>query len=73
MIWCISLKNNLGEYDPKIKKFEVIYGPNRIGDIPSLNGEYRKSKKVIRLPTTVFITKRINGSCQVVLGECIGC
>ena len=30
----ISLKNYLGEYDPKIKEVQIIYGPNRIGDIP---------------------------------------
>ncbi|WP_245580822.1 SDR family oxidoreductase [Daejeonella oryzae] len=29
-----SLKNNLSDYDPKIKNVEIIYGPLRNGDIP---------------------------------------
>jgi UDP-N-acetylglucosamine 4-epimerase len=28
------LKKNLIEFDPKIKDIQVIYGPNRVGDIP---------------------------------------
>ena len=42
-----SLKDNLSEYDAKIKDIEVIYGPNRAGDIPHSLASIDKAKKLL--------------------------
>ncbi|KAF2334157.1 SDR family oxidoreductase [Flavobacterium ginsenosidimutans] len=38
------LKENLAELDPKIKEVEVVYGPNRLGDIPHSLASIEKAK-----------------------------
>lgn len=38
------LKDNLSEFDPKIADIEVIYGPNRAGDIPHSLASIEKAK-----------------------------
>ncbi|RZJ50586.1 MAG: SDR family oxidoreductase [Flavobacterium sp.] len=38
------LKENLSELDPKINDVEVIYGPNRMGDIPHSLASIEKAK-----------------------------
>ncbi len=41
------LKLFLGEYDPKITNVEVIYGPNRQGDIPHSLASIEKAKSLL--------------------------
>ena len=41
------LKEFLTEYDTKIKNIDVIYGPNRIGDIPHSLASVAKAKKLL--------------------------
>lgn len=41
------LKEFLSEYDPKIKDVEVIYGPNRLGDIPHSLASIDKAKTLL--------------------------
>ena len=42
-----SLRDNLSEYDAKIKDVEVIYGPNRTGDIPHSLASIDKAKTLL--------------------------
>ncbi|QXP66956.1 SDR family oxidoreductase [Polaribacter sp. AHE13PA] len=44
---CDSLKEFLSNYNPKIKDVEVIFGPNRIGDIPHSHADISKAKKLL--------------------------
>lgn len=39
------LQNELTKYDPKIKEIEIIYGPNRLGDIPHSLASIDKAKR----------------------------
>lgn len=39
------LKEYLSEYDSKISKVKVIYGPNRVGDIPHSHASIEKAKE----------------------------
>ena len=41
------LKKSLTEFDPKIKDIQVIYGPNRVGDIPHSLASIDKAKKLL--------------------------
>jgi UDP-N-acetylglucosamine 4-epimerase len=41
------LKEYLGMYDPKINEIEIIYGPNRVGDIPHSFSKCGQSKKML--------------------------
>lgn len=41
------LKEFLSEYDPAIKNIEVIYGPNRAGDIPHSLASINKAKELL--------------------------
>ena len=38
------LKDNLAQFDPKIAEVEVVYGPNRAGDIPHSLASIEKAK-----------------------------
>ncbi|WP_282071707.1 SDR family oxidoreductase [Polaribacter atrinae] len=44
---CSSLKEFLSNYNPKIKDVEVVFGPNRIGDIPHSHADISKAKKLL--------------------------
>ena len=41
------LKEFLSEYNSKIKEVEVVYGPNRLGDIPHSHASVDKAKKLL--------------------------
>ena len=41
------LKESLTEFDPKIKDIQVVFGPNRIGDIPHSLASIDKAKKLL--------------------------
>jgi UDP-N-acetylglucosamine/UDP-N-acetylgalactosamine 4-epimerase len=41
------LKKYLSEFDNKISKIEIIYGPNRIGDIPHSQASIDKAKELL--------------------------
>ncbi|MEN8858239.1 MAG: NAD-dependent epimerase/dehydratase family protein, partial [Flavobacteriaceae bacterium] len=41
------LKKHLTEFDPKIMDIQVIYGPNRVGDIPHSLASVDKAKKLL--------------------------
>jgi UDP-N-acetylglucosamine 4-epimerase len=41
------LKKSLTEFDPKIKDIQIIYGPNRVGDIPHSLASIDKAKKLL--------------------------
>ncbi|WP_158838727.1 SDR family oxidoreductase [Polaribacter sp. L3A8] len=44
---CDSLKEFLSKYNPKIKDVEVVFGPNRIGDIPHSHADISKANKLL--------------------------
>ncbi len=41
------LKESLAKYDSKIKDIEILYGPNRVGDIPHSLASVDKAKKLL--------------------------
>jgi len=41
------LKECLSEFDSKISNVEVMYGPNRVGDIPHSHASVDKAKKLL--------------------------
>ena len=41
------LKKQLTEFDTKIKDIQVIYGPNRVGDIPHSLASVDKAKNLL--------------------------
>lgn len=41
------LKNYLGDYDSRIKDVNIVYGPNRVGDIPHSLASIDKAKKML--------------------------
>lgn len=42
------LKDYLSEFDSEISNIEVIYGPNRLGDIPHSHASIQKAKKLLK-------------------------
>ena len=43
----LYLKDYLSEFEPKISNLEVIYGPNRVGDIPHSHASIDKAKELL--------------------------
>ena len=42
------LKEYLSEFDSKISNVEVVYGPNRAGDIPHSHASVQKAKDLLK-------------------------
>jgi len=42
------LKEYLSEFDSKISNIEVVYGPNRVGDIPHSHASVQKAKDLLK-------------------------
>jgi len=42
------LKEYLSEFDSKISNIEVVYGPNRVGDIPHSHASVQKAKNLLK-------------------------
>ena len=42
------LKEYLSEFDSKISNVDVIYGPNRAGDIPHSHASVQKAKDLLK-------------------------
>ena len=43
----VTLKDSLAKFDPEIKKVEILYGPNRAGDIPHSLASIDKAKELL--------------------------
>ena len=43
----IYLKEYLSEFDAEISSVEVIYGPNRVGDVPHSHASVNKAKELL--------------------------
>ena len=53
------LKQYLSEFDSKITDLEVVYGPNRVGDIPHSYASIAKAKKLLNYNPQFSLQKRI--------------
>ena len=43
-----SLKKYLSDYDSSIANIEIVYGPNRVGDIPHSLASIEKAKQLLK-------------------------
>ena len=58
------LKNYLSEFDPKIADVELIYGPNRAGDIPHSLASIEKAKKLLNYDPKFSISEGLKESVK---------
>ena len=58
------LKKYLSELDPKIADVEVIYGPNRAGDIPHSLASIEKAKKLLNYDPKFSISEGLRESVK---------
>ena len=58
------LKKYLSELDPKIADVEVIYGPNRAGDIPHSLASIEKAKKLLNYDPKFSISEGLKESVK---------
>ena len=61
------LKEYLSEFDSKISNIEVIYGPNRAGDIPHSHASVDKAKENLNYNPQYSLAARTQRSCKMVL------
>lgn len=59
-----SLKSNLGLFDKHIKEVEIIYGPNRIGDIPHSLASIEKASLNLNYKPNYSIEKGLEESIK---------
>ncbi len=58
------LKEYLSEFDPKISEVEIVYGPNRQGDIPHSLASIEKAKSLLNYNPTHTIDKGLKEAVQ---------
>jgi UDP-N-acetylglucosamine 4-epimerase len=51
------LKEYLSEFDSKISSVEVVYGPNRVGDIPHSHASVEKAKELLNITHSLICKK----------------
>tara|TARA_B110000003_G_scaffold147205_1_gene148218 strand:- start:6563 stop:7546 length:984 start_codon:yes stop_codon:yes gene_type:complete len=54
------LKESLSEFNPKIKDIEVVYGPNRVGDIPHSLASIHKAEKLLNYKPSYSLQAGLN-------------
>ncbi|UAM96651.1 SDR family oxidoreductase [Polaribacter litorisediminis] len=58
------LKEFLAEFNPKIKDIEVIYGPNRLGDIPHSHASVDKAKELLKYDPQFSLQKGLKEAVE---------
>ena len=58
------LKEYLSEFDSKISNVDVIYGPNRAGDIPHSHASVQKAKDLLKYNPQFSLQKGLKEAVQ---------
>tara|TARA_Y100001958_G_C21247945_1_gene579986 strand:- start:8049 stop:9035 length:987 start_codon:yes stop_codon:yes gene_type:complete len=58
------LKEYLSEFDSKISSIKIIYGPNRVGDIPHSHASVDKAKKLLKYNPHFSLQKGLKKSVK---------
>ena len=58
------LRNNLSEFDPKIKEIQPIYGPSRVGDIPHSQASILKAERLLDYKPKFNAEKGLKTACE---------
>ena len=58
------LRNNLSEFDPKIKEIQPIYGSSRVGDIPHSQASILKAERLLDYKPEFNAEKGLKTACE---------